>query len=273
MKRIYKSPPPNELTRYAAAFPQNDWDHDFRNHSTPPYTPGHDYKETKKKLIFDQGELCAYCETCIGNLDVSRQKVEHYHPKSDKSNPAINWALMWTNIMAVCTGGEHDDKHLHPLPENLSCDSHKNHWLTKQKLTPANLMTLLGVLANPFQLPAFPCLFDFDKKEGKLLPNELACNALDQVNGWNDGATYTSLNTTIETALNLNCSRLRHERLAVLKQYNQAVAAARKNNDKYFKAKLAARWFGNRWPSYFTTRRILLGDAAEAYLQVIHFQG
>jgi hypothetical protein len=45
-----------------------------------------------------------------------------------------NWALDWNNIFGVCIGGDDSDKKLHPLPENLSCDSHKNHLVNKKQL-------------------------------------------------------------------------------------------------------------------------------------------
>lgn len=272
MKTLLKSAPPNELTRFAAAFPTDDWDHDFRNYSAAPNQPGHDYREIKKRLIEDQGGLCAYCEKRIAGLSADLQKVEHLHPKSDKSNPAINWGLMWANIVAVCTGGEHDDKSLHPLPRNLSCDSHKNHWLSKTART-SRLDAMLAALINPLQLAPFPCLFDFDKADGRLLPNEDVCAQVDAAAGLAPGTTREGLTITIETALNLNCDRLRTERKLVLNEYNRAVAEARRRNDVDFKAKLAERWFRNRWPSYFTTRRILLGRAAEAYLRGTAYRG
>ncbi|MES2077292.1 MAG: retron system putative HNH endonuclease [Pseudomonadota bacterium] len=272
MKTLLKSAPPNELTRFAAAFPAEDWDNDFRNYSAAPNQPGHDYREIKKRLIADQGGLCAYCERRIAGLSVDQQKVEHIHPKSDKSNAALNWGLMWTNIVAVCTGGEHDNKSLHPLPRNLSCDSHKNHWLSKAARTP-QLAAMLAALINPLQLAPFPCLFDFDKADGRLFPNEDLCAQVDAAAALAPGTTREGLTVTIETALNLNCDRLRTERKLVLNEYNHAVAEARRRNDIHFKTKLAARWFGSRWPSYFTTRRILLGGAAEQYLRGIAYRG
>ena len=133
MKTIKKSLPPNELTLFAELKPAEEWDSGFRNYSIPPNPAGHDYKEIKRKLIADQGGLCAYCEKPINNEGEHRQRVEHIHPKSDKSNPVVNWGLLWTNVLAVCTGGETEDKEVHPLPANLSCDAHKNHCMPGEK--------------------------------------------------------------------------------------------------------------------------------------------
>ena len=273
MKTVAKSLTPNELTNFAAAYPNADWDPDFRDYAVPPNVAGHDYKQTKQRLVVDQGGLCAYCERPIGNLGPSMQRVEHYHPKSDKSVPGINWALLWSNVIAVCTGGEHDDKAIYPRPDNLSCDAHKNHWLSSLILTPAALLALLADLQNPLSLAPFPCPFDFDKLTGRLVVDKSACAAIDVAMNLAAGASAASLEKTIDVALNLNCDRLCVDRLQVLIQYNQEVAKARKVNDTQFREKLAAKWFSAKWPSYFTTRRILLGASAEAYLTNAAYQG
>ena len=125
MKKLYKSPPPNELTTYAASYPTDRWD-DFCTHAAEDQRPGDDYRAIKRRLIDDQGGLCGYCEQKVGDHDSSLQRIEHYHPKSDKSDQAVNWALLWPNILLVCTGGEGDGAN-YSLPKNLSCDAHKNH--------------------------------------------------------------------------------------------------------------------------------------------------
>lgn len=269
MKLLYKSAPQNELTVFAQAYPDADWDNDFRNYAVPPNMPGHDYKEIKKRLISDQGGLCAYCEKQIGCLNANLQKIEHFHPKSDKSNLAINWALNWSNVLAVCTGGEHENRTIHPLPENLSCDSHKNYFMIKN---PGKLPQFINDLLNPLQISAFPCLFDFDKRSGALTPNQSACQYIDLLQNLATGQTQKKLLETINI-LNLNCDRLCTDRLLVLFQYNKEVTKAKKLKDNKFKQKLVAKWFSSKWPSFFTTRRILLGKSAEAYLQSIPFQG
>jgi len=273
LKTVAKSLPPNELIAFAALLPAAAWDPDFRDYAVPPNVAGHDYKRIKQRLIADQGSLCAYCERSLADLGPNLQRVEHYHPKSDNSVPGINWGLLWTNVIAVCTGGENDDRQRHPLPTNLSCDSHKNHWLGKLNPTPAALLALLADLQSPLSLAPFPCPFGFDRLTGKLNVDETICSAIDAVLGLAAGSTYTSLNATINTALNLNCDRLCTDRLQVLIQYNQELVKARNAGDRHYGRKLAAKWFGRKWPSYFTTRRILLGQAAEAHLQTLAYQG
>jgi len=273
LKTVAKSPPPNELTTFAARFPTAEWDPDFRDYAVPPNVAGHDYKQIKKRIVEDQGGLCAYCERPLHDLAPNFQRVEHCHPKSDKSVSGINWGLLWSNVIAVCTGGEHDDKENFPRPVNLSCDAHKNHWLGTLNMTPAALLTLLAGLQNPLTLAPFPCPFGFDRLTGKLTVDPANCNAIDVTLGLVAGVTFTSLDTTINTALNLNCDRLCTDRLQVLIQYNQEVERARKLQVKDFRQKIAAKWFSKKWPSYFTTRRILLGQAADAYLKAIAYQG
>ncbi len=266
MKTIINSFPPNELTLFVELYPAADWENDFRNYSVSPNPAGHDYKEIKKKLIVDQGGLCAYCEKPIHSDGEHRQRVEHIHPKSDNSNPAVNWGLVWTNVLAVCTGGETENKEVHPLPANLSCDAHKNHCMQGKK----SVMQLLDQIFNPLHLPVFPCLFDFEKHTGKLVPNENVCSEIDSLLELAIGDTMNRLIKTIQL-LNLNCDRLTTERRLVLFQYNQEVAKACKLDDNNFKIKLSHKWFNKKWPSFFTTRRILLGNAAENYLQSIEY--
>jgi uncharacterized protein (TIGR02646 family) len=270
LKTVAKSLPPNELTVFANLFPTANWESDFRNHSVYPNRPGHDYQQIKKRLINDQGGLCAYCEKRLPD-SIHLQKVEHYHPKSDKSVPAVNWGLQWSNLLAVCTGGEHADLQQHPLPANLSCDSHKNHWLDKLPL-PAQLARL-ATLQNPQTLMPLANPFDFERQTGRLTISVSACQQIDMQLGLVGGSTYATLDTTINTALNLNCHRLCMDRMEVLAHYNAEVKKARLRNDRQFLSKLAVKWFGTRWPSFFTTRRILLGSAAEAHLTAVAYQG
>ena len=271
MKKIAKSPPPNALTAYAALYPANNWD-DFRNHASPGQAPGADYKAIKNTLITNQGGLCAYCEQEIRNQDASFQQIEHYHPKSDTSNPAVNWALMWSNVFAVCTGGSKraPNGQNYPLPENLSCDAHKNHLLNGK--SPAVIASALAAQINPLNLPAFPCLFDFDKRTGELQACITACARADELQALPAHTTQTQVEENIRV-LNLNCDRLCKDRREVLIHYNKELKKARENNDKTFHQKLVQRWFSKPWPAFFTTRRILLGQTAETYLQTISFQG
>ncbi|MEQ1528995.1 MAG: retron system putative HNH endonuclease [Methylococcales bacterium] len=220
-------------------------------------------KVKTKALIFnDQGGLCAFCESTIQENE--KQRVEHFHPKSGTQNH--NWALDWANVMGVCFGGSDVDKSIHPLPANLSCDAYKDHLITKKQL-PCDCE---GYLLNPLKIPAFPCLFDFDKRTGALK----AKKDYGQLQiGENTYASVSELvEKTIET-LNLNCDRLMKDRLAVLYQYNQTIKKAREHDDHDVFSKLAERWLQKKWLSFFTTRRVLLGEHAEKLLKNQKFQG
>lgn len=265
MKKINKSPPPNELTDFANANPEAKWD-DFRD-----VRGGEAYKALRAMILKDQGGLCAYCEQTIDSRPESSRRVEHVHSKSDTSQLDVNWALDWNNVIAVCLGGSSaidDDLTRHPLPDNLSCDSHKAHLEQQRRIPKANE----GYLLNPLDMPAFPNLFSFDKATGKLKANSTACASADFV-GENAHTSLAELVDKTIGGLNLNCQRLRDERLEVLKHYNQQITKARKANNKHFRKQLASRWFNQRWPSFFTTRRVLLGQPAEEYLAQVGFDG
>lgn len=268
MKTLYKSAPPNALTRYATDYPANEWG-EFRDHAALQQTPGDDYRAIKHRLIEDQGGLCGYCEEQIGQLDANLQRIEHYHPKSDKSDPAVNWALLWSNVLLVCMGGEQAGGRF-PLPQNLSCDAHKAHFFGNA--APSLQAQALDALIAPFDMPAFPCLFGFDMRTGVLLPSLAGAEQIDQARLLPPGTTHAALTETVKV-LNLNCDRLCQSRLKVRDEYNRLVKVARESSDIAFREKLAVRWFSKRWPSFFTTRRILLGDAAEDYLREMGFRG
>jgi len=51
------------------------------------------------------------------------------------------------------------------------------------------------------------------------------------------------------------------------------IAKARKRNDKECFSEIAALWFNDKWKSFFTTRRLLLGNHAEVYLSKIGYNG
>ncbi len=165
MKKINKTQGANQLTRFSDNNPNASWQ-DFRDHNA-----GNDYKTTLKLALSDQGGICAYCESKLGHLPEYKQRIEHYHSKSD-STGTTNWALDWQNIFVVCIGGSDTDKGIHPLPANLSCDAHKDHLIQDNKLAKA----CEGYYLNPLELIATPCLFVFDKATGKIMPDQNACN-------------------------------------------------------------------------------------------------
>ena len=264
MKKVNKSSSPTELTAFLRANSQASWNH-FKSHGRTAY------QQTKKTLLADQGGLCAYCEKKLDNLPIHLQRVEHFHPKSDTSDPNKNWNLEWQNLLAVCTGGSQisdTDHRQHPLPDNLSCDAYKDTCITANKLN----VDCEGYVLNPLELNSTLCFFSFDKATGELRPNEQFCQTVN-FTGTNNYANFYELLTKTIQFLNLNCQRLCDDRLVVLKHYNQEIAKARRIGDKLIHRKIASRWFSETWPSFFTTRRILLGDHAEIVLTKQNYNG
>ncbi|PID44938.1 MAG: TIGR02646 family protein [Proteobacteria bacterium] len=263
MKKINKSPAPNPLTEYEKNNPKADWDNGFRNEQC-----GNSYNDIKTIMLADQGGLCGYCEKKIQILPAHHQRVEHFHSKSDQSDPNKNWALDWDNVFLVCLGGiKEKENTAYQLPANLSCDAYKDHLIQKKRLPKA----CEGYYLNPLRIISKAGLFKFDKSTGKLVINKEQCENLTDIDN-----QYSSFEELVEKTidiLNLNCQRLCDDRLEVLKSYNQEVAKYRRIKDKQGLNKLARRWFNNKWPSFFTTRRDLLGSHAEHFLAQSSYNG
>ncbi len=261
MKKICKSTEPTALSDFRHHHPNAQWQ-ELRD--TGPYTV------VKETIFQDQGHLCAFCETRLPPEKASHQRVEHFHPKSDTTDPDHNWTLDWENMIGVCKGGSKqsaDNKVSYPTPENLSCDAHKAHLITSGKLPEK----CEGHVLNPLRIINTPCLFKFDKRTCELQPDPEACAQLADIDN-----RYDSLVELVEETiriLNLNCSRLVDDRRAVLTAFNREFAKARKSNNRQYKTQLSEHWFRTRWPSFFTTRRILLAQAAEEWLAGQKYRG
>lgn len=263
MKKTNKSNCPSCLSDYAKNNPNALWE-DFKADKQ-----GQSYNVVKLQTIQDQGNLCAYCETPYQNKP-EKFSIEHFHPKSDTSNPAKNWHLDWNNFLAVCKGGRVQDVNSpipYPTPENLSCDAYKDHLVTKNRL----LENCEGYLFNPLTLPEVK-IFKFNKSNGALEVDVEACAKVNFL-GCNHFASFAEFAEETLQALNLNCQRLCDARLKVLIFYNSKIKDARLKNNKQIHQQLAQQWFNKPWPSFFTTRRDLLGKAAENHLKSTHYNG
>ena len=257
MKKTSKSNCPPCLIRYTQDNPKAIWE-EFRQDNQ-----GESYKAVRLQAIQDQGGLCVYCETpYLSKPEIF--SIEHFHPKAAITDSSINWALDWYNLHAVCRGGR--DKafgalQAYPTPENLSCDAYKDHLVTKKQL-PENCE---GYLLNPLSLPETK-LFKFNKSNGLLEVDQEACSKAT----YSDCNHFPSLADLAEETLqvlNLNCQRLCDARLELLIYYNKKIKEARLKNNKLIFRQLAENWFNTPWPSFFTTRRDLLGQVAENYLR------
>ncbi|MGN7511697.1 retron system putative HNH endonuclease [Aeromonas salmonicida] len=268
MKKTIKSESSIEFSRYAEHNPTANWQRfrDLNNGAT--------YNAVKTQIFSDQGGLCAYCEVSLKEVIKNKRRLEHFHSKSDNSDPHKNWALTWSNIIGVCVGGsekkQDDDSSssdtTFPIPENLSCDSYKA-YLEEKGLLSKNIE---GYVLNPLEI-CNHSLFNYDISTGKLIPNKEKClNFTPVKNNFN-----TSLELVENTlfVFNLNCERLTIRRKVIFNYYQKRIKEARKKNDTTIFNRLAETTFRNKWPSFFTTRRIILGHAAELFLAQINYSG
>lgn len=253
---------PTGLNDYQQQYPDDrDWEH-FRAVRTA-------YDELKVAVFNEQAHLCAYCECKVPPEEYHRRRIEHFHPKSDLTG-SRNWTLDWHNMLGVCHGGsDNENREIFPLPDNLSCDAHKDSMITNSHL----LLACEGYLINPLTMNTTECLFSFDKSSGKLLSNDAVCSKV-TIPGNKYSTTKELVEKTIEF-LNLNCNRLNTARLEVFRFFEKELKKARvaRRSPEATFTLWAQRWMSPPWKEYFTTRRILLRDSAETYLQSINYNG
>lgn len=267
MKRVEKPAEPAQLETYRIANPASTWEQ-MRADALGRTA----YDITRAQLIGGQGGLCAFCEIDIRDNDSLKCRVEHFHPKSDTAT-AHNWALDWQNMLGVCMGGsqryQQPPHALEPLPENLSCDAHKDQMIRTNRLAEQ----CEGWIINPVDLPASLCLFFLEKSTGCLLPDVDQC-AVVNLPGNRYPSTLELVQHTIDM-LNLNCDRLCQARRHVLWDIERNKKRLREQgvSSQQGLRDLAERYFRQRWPGFFTTIRLCLGAAAEQYLTDIGFQG
>lgn len=258
MKRVPKTPvTPAPLVAFQQADPMATWDK-LRGEGRAVYD------ELCKTLQTDQAGLCAYCEL-EATKEANSLQVEHIVAKSHQ-DPACNWALHWPNLLAVCTGGSRwageQDRYLEPLPDNLSCDQHKNHLVNTGSISEDSR----GFIVNPLDLPAFPPLVAV-LHDGRLIPHPDACASVEiSPNAYS--TTEELIARSIEH-LNLNCVRLCLARIAAAKNVSREMRETR--------AELLCQRFlslrHGRRRRFFTVYRCRLGKAAEAYLAASGFRG
>ncbi|HHQ4456118.1 TPA: retron system putative HNH endonuclease [Aeromonas hydrophila] len=268
MKKIIKTISPKSFSDYAKNNPTADWVR-FRG-----VRKGKPYAELKAHVFTDQSKLCAYCEASLKNVTVNKLRLEHYHSKSDTSDPSKNWALTWNNIIGVCLGGSEQNQdddalmcdNVYVTKENLSCDSHKAYLESTKKLS----KDIEGFVLDPLDL-CEQSLFKYEIQTGKLIPNEDADNFYTpKVNN------FSTLKELIENTLvvfNLNCDRLTDRRKAIFISYSRLIKNAKKRGDTQIFKKMAENTFRNKWPSFFTTRRLIIGASAEKYLAENGYSG
>jgi uncharacterized protein (TIGR02646 family) len=264
MKHISKGIEPPALVAYRNAQPQATWEemrHDGENKGQQSYDA------CRAEALQQQGNICAYCECSLSINQPRECRLEHFHPKSDRTTDH-NWALDWQNIIGVCIGGS-GSKHEHPLPQNLSCDAYKDFMIQNRKLDEC----CEGWVLNPLNMLASPALFAFDKAKGYLVPHKENCAQV--VIEENNFATTEELVLNTIAMLNLNCDRLVQERLCVFYRVERLKKEKRmaKIQPSIAMQQIAEQLLQKRWHQYFTTIRSILGNAAEEYLQKIGYAG
>ncbi|MDR2115974.1 MAG: TIGR02646 family protein, partial [Planctomycetaceae bacterium] len=208
MKHVPKSNEPPKLNEYRQNNPDRHWDH-FRSECQS----GLD--EVFETLSKDHGGLCAYCEMKINKPN---HQVEHFHDKSDESDPnnPTRWHLDWSNMWYCCKGGTQEssdkNKFLQPVKDNRSCGQHKE-LNDYQNIIPPN------------EIPAFPRIFSY-----KITENSVEIQA-DENLCTESGIDKNRVEQTIKI-LNLNCKRLQNARYAHLKPIIDILTKTKPNPEK-----------------------------------------
>lgn len=253
MKSIAKSDPePTDLSLFRQKYPRGTWDQ-LRAEGRAAYD------SVRQQLRIDQGGLCAYCEI---KLVQDNEQVAHFHPKGDIKDPAMNWALEWSNLWLACKGGTQkwpSEFYLEPLPENRSCDENKENEIVDDRV-PA-----------PAAIPPFPRLVGFRQEPDKILivPDLENCE--------NASINPEKVQDAL-TLFNLNCERLARARLSVHREIERAIKKLRDSNRANRESlRLLVEYHlgksGDNWPQFFTMIRWRFGVLSEEYLTEIQYVG
>jgi uncharacterized protein (TIGR02646 family) len=256
MKKVLKSPEPSELKNYKERSDQkmqsssrfSKWKDVKGNRET--------YDAIRTTLLSDQKGLCAYCEMA---LTTENRSVEHFIP-CEISTKEKNHDLDWSNILAVCLDpGGLEKTNSQPIKiekSDFCCGKKKNNFVPD------------GRLLNPLELPVSR-LFRFNSEDGRIEPDDMACQQI--------GIPLENLEFTIEM-LNLNVTRLREKRLAVIETITETLNELDDGiiDPIDLDRKVAEIYFGDgtkNWPRFFTTIRWVLKEGAEQHLKEISYSG
>lgn len=205
MHHIEKSTIPSGLAEYVRTHPVGTPEHRWAVFCADTRAK----KEVQWRLFEDQHGLCAFCEIGLDEPGAGCEgdfHVEHFHPRSDGSTPKKGgaWELDWKNLFACCQGGNEphvrDETRYSAEKANWHCDAPKEN------------KNLDGIILNPIEIPATPCLFaetaDVPEDELRLEPDAEACGTV-------SGDCFIRAQKTLEE-LRLNCKLLSRRRRAAL---------------------------------------------------------
>ena len=253
MKRILKGAEPQTLAVYRQQNPNGTWEQCKNNKNRK--------NEIHGRIKADQGNLCAYCEIDLRNGATvnSDIRVEHFHPKSDQST-GYNWHIDWGNLLGCCHGGS--QRHVVDAADRFttdhSCDVSKGSDI------------LDDLILNPLNIPPTPALFRFARANGEISVNKAACQSAN--------VPLAKAQATIDY-LRLDANRLRRLRKAVLNRLNHQLTNRIANGQIAAQARqeitqaILRKDNNGHWPAFFSSIRSYFGQAAEAQLADIDYQG
>jgi len=128
----------------------------------------------------------------------------------------------------------------------------------------------VGLVLNPLEMIR-DSLFIVDKKNGFLYPNINNCMLYTPIQ--NVHQTVEELVKNTIKVFNLNCTRLTKRRKMICDDYYRRLLTASRNQDEQFFERNFNMWFSSKWPSFFTTKRFLMGNFAEIKLAEMNFNG
>ncbi|WP_372741032.1 retron system putative HNH endonuclease [Neptunomonas sp.] len=253
MKAIVKGVEPPKLLTYRTSCSTRTWEQ-FTSKDKRK-------KETQRQLVSDQGGICAYCEVDLKTAPkhrVADLRVEHFHPKSDKSS-GHNWNLDWQNLLACCHGGS--QKNVVDSADRFSSPDHSCD-------VPKGKKILDHVILNPICIPAYPCLFKIERSSGGISVHNENCDSA--------GVNVQKAQATIDE-LRLDSERLRRMRKGELNRINEQLRDRVANGEtvdearEYLAKALLRKDSNSLWPKFFTSIRSYLGSSAETQLRAINY--
>lgn len=259
MKRVSKNiNTPLELNTFFEENPDETWEN-FKDKCQTGYA------EVLKEIKQNQGGVCCYCEIDFYDERGIRDdfRVEHFHPKSDKSNPDINWNLMWTNLLGCCLGGS--DRYVLKEERFISENKHRHSDVLKGD------NNWDDEILNPLSIPAFPLIFKVGSQGiMKVLENNCEDAGVDIVK---------ATNCLDEKKLNLNSPILTKWREAVIVNLDDELQKAWEITEDYEKAMFdtistyLSKDDNDNFHPFFTTIRSHFEEDAEEFLRSIDFNG